>query len=65
MVDLTPEEIIRAKEDLTIQQVILESLEDADFDGAEAERQEARDEIERLQGILKEAAAASGMHGSS
>jgi hypothetical protein len=61
MADLTPEEITRAKEDLTIQQVILESLDDAEFSGAEEDRQEARDEIERLQGILREAALASGM----
>ncbi len=59
MADLSPADAIRLKEDLTIQQVILESLQSEDFDGVDQEREDAQDEIKRLTGLLKAAAAAA------
>lgn len=42
------------REELTIQQVILESLRGETFDGADAERAETHKEIERLTALLRQ-----------
>lgn len=64
MADLSPADITRLKEDLTIQQVILESLQSEDFDGVEQEREDAQDEIKRLTGLLKAATTAAAASGT-
>jgi len=42
------------QEELTVQKVILDSLGDADYDGAEEMRQDAREEIVRLKNLLRD-----------
>jgi hypothetical protein len=42
------------QEELTVQKVVLDSLGDADYDGAEEMRQDAREEIVRLKNLLRD-----------
>ncbi|KAG8671409.1 hypothetical protein FPOAC2_04746 [Fusarium poae] len=42
----------QVKEELLVQKVVLESLDDADYDGVEEMRQDAREEISRLKKLL-------------
>lgn len=42
------------QEELTVQKVVLDSLGDADYDGAEEMRQDAREEIIRLKKLLRD-----------
>lgn len=42
------------QEELTVQKVVLDSLSDADYDGAEEMRQDALEEISRLKKLLRD-----------
>lgn len=50
-------------EELTIQQVILDSLEGETFDGVEEEKRVARDDIQRLKRLLRAAKHKHNVHG--
>lgn len=54
-----PPDVGLLTEELTIQQVILESLQDQSFDGVEQQRADTKKEIERLQSLLQLAEARS------
>lgn len=57
-----PQEVVELTEDLTIQNVILESLLGAEFAGAEEERREATRQIERLNERLRSLRRSIQMH---
>jgi predicted translin family RNA/ssDNA-binding protein len=42
------------QEELTVQKVVLDSLADADYDGAEEMRQDAHEEISRLKKLFRD-----------
>jgi hypothetical protein len=50
-----PGNVAAIQEELTIQQVILDSLETESFEGIEVEREEAKKEIERLKALIARA----------
>lgn len=53
MADITSMSIEEIQEELTVQKVVLESLSEATYDGAEDMRQEAHLEIVRLKKLLQ------------
>ncbi|KAM5367987.1 hypothetical protein ACJA88_011302 [Fusarium oxysporum] len=53
MADITSMSIEEIQEELTVQKVVLESLSEATYDGAEDMRQEAHSEIVRLKKLLQ------------
>jgi hypothetical protein len=53
MADTTSMSLEEIQEELTVQKVVLESLSDATYDGAEDMRQEAHSEIVRLKKLLQ------------
>jgi hypothetical protein len=53
MADITSMSVEEIQEELTVQKVVLESLSEATYDGAEDMRQEAHSEIVRLKKLLQ------------